>query len=178
MVERSRPPVTSGRRTPTRPAPAPFFRQRFTAMQLGTQADWSTATHFCPTCVTLTHWTSRWPRPHRETRLSHLRLGPRTAPNGSATPPSHPVSRTSHTMLPVCHVFDRFGDHAAVCGCAADRNRRHNAAAHVFYAGGLHPPKQKGGLLQPRPDTGRLPQRASLDRPADVSRYRKPGTAL
>ena len=92
---------------------------------------------------------------------ARLGLAPGWNPELLQTAPQHRLPISILTRETQCSL--RFTDHAAVCGCAGDRSRPHNADE-----AGLHPPKQEGGLLQPRADTDRLPQRASLDRPADV----------
>ena len=83
-----------------------------------------------------------------------------TLPYSTGTPISsvrfHIPFLTQDTQWVLCsHVMDRIGDHAAVCPCAGDRNRRHNAVTHVCYdaalEGSLHPQKEKPGLLRPPP---------------------------
>ena len=95
--------------------------------------------------------------------------------------PTHPcLTKTPTTPERPCNIAfaspsltrTRSAPCAAVCPCAENRNRRHNAVDHIFYEAaqeaGLRPQKEKADLLQPRPDSDDFPQRASHDRPADA----------
>ena len=66
--------------------------------------------------------------------------------------------------------FVKFRDPAAVCPCVGDRNRRHNAVAHVLYEAAqeanFRPEKQKAGRHHTRLDTDGIHQPASPDCPA------------
>ena len=76
------------------------------------------------------------------------------------------ILRTALSAIP----FVKFCDPAAVCLCVGDRNRRHNAVAHVLYEAAqeanFRPEKEKAGRHHPRLDTDGIHQPASLDCPA------------
>ena len=82
----------------------------------------------------------------------------------------------------------RLPSHASVTtqrsALAQETVTTHNAITHVFYEAALEAGllSEKAGLLEHRPNTDRLPQRASLDSSADVMALtegasQKPGTS-
>ena len=145
----------------------------------------------CPTCASHTLLTPWWANPPKSTGFS---LNYTRSPGLEFCcweDPTHVSSTGTPTLfaLPVVHRLridlvdqdsqcpkkDRSSIAFAITPLSAhvrDRNLRLFAIAHVFHEAtqeaGLHPQKEKAGLLQPRPKSDSLPHRASHDRPADV----------
>ena len=87
--------------------------------------------------------------------------------SGTPTSPERPcnIASASHSASLCGEVLDRFCDHAAVCPCARDGNRRHERlpTSSAKPPRKQPPDKEQTGLLQPRLDSDGLPQRASHD---------------
>ena len=94
-----------------------------------------------------------------------LPLESRNCPIGHTTSPPHPISRQGYSVLLVWS-SPQLRPHS--CLDAGDRNRRHNAASHVFWEAaqeaGLHPQKAKAGPSHspPRPDSTTAPPTCGL----------------